>query len=178
MMKNRVVLSAFLAMALFWPVAAVLPRQMVFDLVNSIGIVFGFFVLWSYWPGVKASAFSDDGLNKANYLILGIGVTWVAMIARTLWLWIWRTLGEPEGGLDHILVGFIAWLVVVGGAFHLLAPRVLDGRVPRAGWQTLWCAMGAGLALGVLVASNDHIYDFLVNHFPTMMHRFNGVTFQ
>ena len=125
---------------------------MIFDLVNSIGIVFGAFVLWSYWPGVKASAFSDDGLNKANYLILGIGITWVAMIARTGWLWVWRTLGEPEGGLDHILVGFIAWLVVVGGAFHLLAPRVLDGRVPRAGWQTLWVAMAAGLVLGVIVA--------------------------
>lgn len=168
MMRNRVVLAALLAMALFWPVAIVLPRQMIFDLVNSIGIVFGGFVLWSYWPGVKASAFSDDGLNKANYLILGIGITWVAMIARTVWLWVWRTLGEPLGGLDHILVAFIAWLVVVGGAFHLLAPRVLDGRVPRAGWQTLWVAMGAGLVLGVLVASNDQLYDLLHSYYPNL----------
>jgi hypothetical protein len=151
MRRNQILISCLLAWLAFWPMAWMMPRLPLFDIINSLSVSIGIFVLWAYLPGVVAALRKGDDLDKAHFLILGIFITWIAMISRTNWLWGWRYLGEPEGGLDHVLVAFIAWLVVTGGVFHLLAPRVLDGNVPRAGWSALTMSILFGLVLGVIV---------------------------
>ena len=140
-----------LSWALFWPIAYFVPREYLFDVVNALGISLGGSVLFAYAPGVVDAIRRPDDLKKAHYLILGIVATWVAMVARTAYLWGWRWLGEPEGGLDATFVAFIGWLVISGGVLHLLAPKVLEGTVPRTGWFGLWVALVVGLVLGASI---------------------------
>jgi hypothetical protein len=152
MIRNRVFIVFTASLVLFWPLAWLIPIHALFDFVNALAVVLGLFVLTAYAPGVVRSIRSPpEGIGKAHYLILGIFVTWVAMVGRTAWLWWWRWQGEPQGGMDHPVVAFLAYLVVVGGALHLLAPRVLDGIVPRSGWGHLALAFMIGLVLGGVI---------------------------
>jgi CDP-diglyceride synthetase len=148
--RNKIIVWCIAAIVLFFPVAYFMPRMLVFDAVNAVGIVIGIYVLWAYFPGA-VKAINGDKLERVHFLVLGIIATWIAMIARTVYLWTWRYMGEPEGGLDHLSVAFIAFLIVVGGVFHLLAPRVLDGNVPRTSLSHLMWAisLGACLAFGI-----------------------------
>jgi hypothetical protein len=148
--RNRIIVWCIAALILFFPIAHFLPRMLVFDIVNAVGLVIGIYVLWAYSPGA-IKAINGDKLERVHFLVLGIIATWIAMICRTVYLWTWRYMGEPEGGLDHLSVAFIAFLICVGGVFHLLAPRVLDGNVPRTSLNHLvWAlCLGGCLAFGI-----------------------------
>src|SRR5215207_7521799 len=130
MHRNKVFIACAISWILFWPVGWFVPRLYLFDLVNALSVSFCVFVLWAYYPGIIAGPKEPGGFKRQHYLIFGIVATWIAMGSRTIWLWAWRYAGEPEGALDHLTMAFVAWLVVTGGAFHLVAPRVIDGKVP------------------------------------------------
>jgi hypothetical protein len=149
--NNKITASIFASIVLFWIIAPFVPRMHLFDLINALSFVLGLFVLYAYWPGVVEAYASRDELKRSHYLILGIVATWCAMIARTVWLWTWRFMEEPEGGLDHIGVAFIAYLIVVGGTLHLIAPKVLEGEVPRSSWATLTKGAIIGVTLGLVI---------------------------
>jgi hypothetical protein len=148
--RNKIIVWCIAAIALFFPAAYFLPRMLVFDFVNAVGVVIGFYVLWAYFPGA-IKAIREPTLERVHFLVLGIIATWIAMIGRTVYLWTWRYLGEPDGGLDHLSVAFIAFLIVIGGVFHLLAPRVLDGNVPRTSLAHLIWALCLGGCLALMI---------------------------
>ena len=153
MMRNNAVALCLWFLILFWPLAFVMPRELLFDGINALGVTLGIAVLWSYSAGVADAFRSSAHLQRGHYLVLGIFATWIAMISRTLWLWGWRWMGEPEFGLDHILVAFVAWLIIIGGILHLLSPRVIDGNVPRDGWYHLMGALATGAILWAIIAA-------------------------
>jgi hypothetical protein len=150
-LRNRIVAGIILAVIAFWVSAPFLPRIMLFDLVNAVGVTLGIFVFWAYAPGAWKAAKTSEGLDRVHYLILGIVSTWVAMVTRTVYIWVWRWRGEPDGGLDHIAVAFIAFLIIIGGVLHLIAPRVLDGIVPRTTVRHMVIALVIGILLGIII---------------------------
>lgn len=153
MMRNSAVVLCLWFLILFWPLALVMPRELLFDGINALGVTLGIAVLLSYAGGVVDAIKNSNRLQQGHYLVLGIFATWVAMIGRTAWLWGWRWMGEPQYGLDHILVAFVAWLIIVGGILHLLSPRVIDGNVPEDGWIHLMGALATGGVLWAVVVA-------------------------
>lgn len=151
MLRNSAGVICFVALVLFWPAALLLRREVLFDAINAFGVSLGLAVIVSYLPGLTDAFRSGRKLEKGHYLVLGILATWIAMVGRTSWLWVWRWMGEPAFGLDHVLMAFVAWLIVIGGILHLLSPRVIDGTVPREGWASLKIAVLAGGILWAVI---------------------------
>lgn len=151
-MRNKALAICILSWALFWPIAYFVPREYLFDVVDALSISLGGAVILAYIPGVIDALKRRQEISKAHYLVLGIVASWIAIEFRTGYLWGWRYLEEPLGGMDTLFVAWIAWLVISGGVLHLLAPKVLDGEVPRSGWFALWVALVVGLVLGASIA--------------------------
>lgn len=117
----------------FWIIAPFVPRLYLFDFVNAISVTYGLAVLKTYLPGAVLAirlAWRGVPLNQGHYLVLGVVATWLAMIGRTSYLQLWRSANEPAGGLDHLMMAFVAWLIVSGGALHRISPNVKEGIIP------------------------------------------------
>lgn len=158
MTNNRVVWLCMLSWVLFWPVALLTPRLYLFDYANAFGLTFGLAVLWRYGPEALLALLDmcrGKMLSRGQMLILGIETTWLAMVGRTMILWIWRWLGEKDGGLDGLNMAFVAWLIITGGAFHLAASAMPDDKkeLPRVTARLLKWAGVAGVLLGTGIAA-------------------------
>lgn len=151
MLRNKTVNVILLSWLLFWPIAWFVPRMALFDIINAMGMVLGLAVLVAYSPGLVETVRYPERMQKAHYLVLGIIATWIAMLVRSGILWTWRWYGEPPGWLDHWIMAFAAWLIVTGGALHLLAPGVIEGHIPRASFSHLGAALAIGITIGAVL---------------------------
>jgi hypothetical protein len=159
---SRIVLLCLLSWVVFWPVAIFSPRLYLFDFINAVGVTFGSSVLWRYGPAawVAIQGTFQRTLSRGHLLVLGIETTWLAMVLRTLILWVWRWYGEATGGLDGIDTAFAAWIIVTGGVFHLLASALPDADyveeppVPPIEGRILLWSLIAGVVLGALIAGS------------------------
>lgn len=157
MTNNRVVLATLLSWLLFFPAVGWLPLIYVLDIINALGFTFGTAVLFRYIPGgvwALRGVLRGKPIGRGSMLVLGIIQTWVAMVGRTLLIWRWRWLGEPDGGLDSIGMAVCAMLIIGGGACHLQAStmRSDNAQVPELSAKLLWSALVAGLVLGAGIA--------------------------
>lgn len=159
MTNNRVVAICFLSWALFWPLALLVPRLYFFDYINAFGLSFGVAVLWRYGPdallALKQALVDRQAIGRGQMLILGIETTWIAMVGRTVALWVWRWRGEPDGGLDGLDMAFVAWLIITGGAFHLAASAMPADQIqmPKMTARLLRLAAALGALLGTGIAA-------------------------
>lgn len=159
-MNNKAFFFCILSWVFFWVVAPFLNRPYVFDFVNACGLVVSAAVIFSYLPGVKAAYQNHENLEKAHYLILGVVATWSAIAIRLILLWIWRWQGEPAyDGMDSLVMAFSAWMLINGGSLHLLAPKVIDGDVPRSGWNYIFWTLAIGIGLGMAVVLFRYFFD-------------------
>lgn len=153
--RNRVVQGCAVAMALFVP-ALMLPGLYLFDLINALTVCLASSVVLAYWPGFKESARrlrEPGGIEPGHFLVLGIMITWLFVVFRTVWIAVWRSMGEPDGGLDHWVFALAAWCLFPGAILHLLSPKLLLGSVPRAGWAALLNAVALAIVLFIAMAS-------------------------
>lgn len=156
MTNNRIVIACMLSWLLFVPAVAA-PILYVLDFINALGFTLGMAVLWRYLPGgtwAVIHALRGETIGRGAMLILGIVQTWIAMVARTLAIWHWRWLGEPEGGLDSFWMAAAATLIIGGGACHLAASAMPDDcvEVPKLSARLLLGALVSGLVLGAAIA--------------------------
>jgi hypothetical protein len=152
MLRNRVIQVCLLVWAAFLPAAALLPRMYLFDLINALTTGIGGAIILAFWPGMRESIckLRRPGTAEAgHYLVLGLLVFTTIWVFRTDWIAIWRALGEPDRGLDHIVFALAAWCVFPAAVLLLLSPKLLRGSVPRAGWAMLWNAFGVSAFLFV-----------------------------
>jgi hypothetical protein len=148
MIRNRIALLILLAFLVYIPFAIFLPIRILFDVLNSFGFCIGLAVLIVYWKGiVDLISHPDASRAKAHFLVLGVFLSWIAVLMRTVALEWWRLLGSPLGGLDNLIMATAAFTIIIGGALHLVAPRVIEGMVPKSSWYHLGFALLAGLAL-------------------------------
>jgi hypothetical protein len=157
MTNNRVVAATLLSWLLFFPAAGWGPILYVLDVINALGLTFGAVVLWRYLPGAVwalRGALRRQPIGRGSMLVLGIVQTWIAMVGRTLLIWHWRWLGEPDGGLDSIGMAAVAWLIIGGGACHLQASTMKadDVQVPELSAKLQWSALVVGVVLGAGIA--------------------------
>lgn len=152
MLRNRVIQVCLLIWVAFVPAAAVLPRLYLFDLINALTTGIGGAVVVAFLPGMRESIRRlrrPGAVEAGHYLVLGLLIFTSMWVFRTDWIAIWRTLDEPERGLDHIVFAFAAWCVFPAAVLLLLSPKLLHGSVPRAGWTMLWNALGLAALLFV-----------------------------
>lgn len=157
MTNNRIVAATLLSWLLFFPAVGWLPLLYVLDGINALGLTYGLAVLWRYTPGAiwaLRGVLRRRPIGRGSMLVLGIEQTWLAMIGRTLLIWHWRWLKEPDAGLDSIPMAIVAWLIIGGGACHLQASTMKadNVQVPELSAQLQWSAIVAGLVLGAGIA--------------------------
>jgi len=137
--------------AAFWPIAWVLPRHNLFDLVNALTVAVAIGVLVAYAPAVRRSLMRND-LSGSHYLVLGIACTWAATSVRHVWNWAWRYMDKPDAMIDNPIVAFLIWVMFTGGALHLTARDAIDGHIPSRNWVWLGVVVAVALACAMLVA--------------------------
>lgn len=159
--NNSIVFVCLLLVAAFLPVYLALSHQSIpylLDFTNALGFTVGMPVLWRYTPGalfaIRQVLFHRQPLSKGPLLVLGIALTWAAMVMRTAIIWRWRYLGEPDLGLDNAGMALAAMLMVPGGACHLLASAMPTDNVqiPRLGASLLTGGLVSGVFLGAAIA--------------------------
>jgi hypothetical protein len=157
MTNNRVVAATLLSWLLFFPAVGWGPILYVLDIINALGLTFGAAVLWRYLPGALwalRGVLRKRPIGRGSMLVLGIVQTWIAMVGRTLLIWHWRWLGEPDGGLDSVGMAVVAWLIIGGGACHLQASTMKadNVQVPELSAKLQWSALVVGVVLGAGIA--------------------------
>lgn len=138
--------------ALFWVVAPYVPRLYLFDLLNALAIGVWIGVAVAYLPGIKA-AFERPfrELSSPQLLLLGIGISAVSIVGRTVWNWYWRYLGKPDDVIDHLGVAFFIYTVMIAGLCHLFAKdEPIKGEFPRRAWLRIGISVAVALAIGLL----------------------------
>jgi hypothetical protein len=159
--NNRFVAASLVLLALFWPLYFLMPQTAVpyiLDFINALGFTVGIPVLWRYGPGaglaIHKVLIKRCQLTKGPLLVLGIELTWFAMVLRTLLIWSWRYGLEPSGGLDNAGMAFAALLMIPGGSCHLLASAMPydNVQIPKLGASMLAGAIACGIALGTIIA--------------------------
>jgi hypothetical protein len=137
MFNNRALQICLVMWVVFWLIATEARREYMFDVVDSMALAIGLCVIASFIPGVRAAFKDHDRMNRAQFLVIGIILTWISLLSRMFWVWMWRTAGEPIGGLDASPFAFLAFIGVTGGVLHMISPGVVEGEVPRSGWNLL-----------------------------------------
>lgn len=157
MTNNRIVVATLLSWLLFFPAVGWLPLLYVLDIINALGLTYGLVVLVRYLPGAiwaLRGVLRGKPIGRGSMLVLGIVQTWLAMVGRTLLIWRWRWLGEPDGGLDSIGMAVVAYLILGGGACHLQASTMKadNVQVPELSARLQWSAVVVGVVVGLGIA--------------------------
>lgn len=157
MINNRIIIAIVLSWLLFVPSIIWTPLLYLLDFINAFGFTLGCAALWRYTPGAYWAmlyALRGHSLGRGSMLVLGIVQTWLAMILRTAAIWQWRWLGEPDGGLDSVMMAVAAYLIIGGGACHVQASTMKEDKVevPRLSAGLVGGSLIAGLLIGAGIA--------------------------
>lgn len=146
--RRRRVFVSVLALASFWPVAFVLERSHLFDIMNALAVAVGCCIVVTYL-GAALRAFREEVCTPGHLLVVGIVLAWSAVVTRLVMIWAWRVFDRPPALLDHVLLPFTVWLFVLGGALHLTARNATGSTIPRSNGIMLGIALASGTLLGV-----------------------------
>jgi hypothetical protein len=136
----------------FWVVEPFVEHhEYLFDVMNALSVSVGIGILIAYSEGIYESLVTKRPIG-GHWLILGIAVTWVASSVRQIWNWAWRWLDQPLWMINHPFVAFLVWVLVTGGALHLMSKNAIEGQIPRRNWLRLGWWVALGLSVGLIVA--------------------------
>ena len=147
--RQRLIVAA-IAVAIFWPVAFLLERNHLFDIVNGLAVAVGCGIVATY-SGAALRVFRDNVCTPGHLLVVGIVTAWLAVVVRLLMIWIWRFNGQPEALINHVLLAFAVWLFVLGGALHLTARNAIEDTIPKSNLITLGLAVASGTLIGLVM---------------------------
>lgn len=121
---------------LFLAVTLALPRQDLITLMNGLLFCVAAAVCVTFMRDTVRIIMLGD-VDREDYLLLGIVVSWASDVCIRAWVSVMRFLGRPESIVDHPMLGlFILWSII-GGALHLTAPNSFKGKVPAENWVKL-----------------------------------------
>lgn len=151
--RNPTIYIAFVVWCSFWPLAYLMSRPLLFDLVNALATSGAAGVLVGYRKGLaEALIVRPLDLRRGHLLILGIYCTWGPLIVQRIWAWAWRLLGKPVDMPDHVLVAWLIWIACSGAALHLRSTNAIEGRIPPPVDTRVGAWTAAGVALFFLVS--------------------------
>lgn len=140
--------------ALFIPMAYLLERQALFEVMDGIIISLGAGIVFSYGPAtLQRLSVPLREHETADLLIIGVFTGALGAGLSFGLLGAWRLAGQPD---DYIInwtvTAFPRWILVTSGAMLLTASNAIQGRVPpRSYLKTgVYIAAGVGLALAAI----------------------------
>lgn len=123
------------------------PARILTDTSNVVILCLSIAIIVSYAPGAWDAAHARP-VKNGDILAFGIWAAWLATGS-------WRIMNAAgfKFGMEWLFRSNAASLImsfaIIGGACHVLAPDVIDGRVPRRKWIKVGIIAGIGTALAM-----------------------------
>ncbi|GEL44188.1 hypothetical protein MEX01_47790 [Methylorubrum extorquens] len=96
--------------------------------------------------------------TKADFLIVGIWLSFLSHLAQTVYAAIYRLADAPQWLLNAEIVPVIVLLSMMAAVLHVAATGSIDGEVPRRSRIALGICVGAAvLMVGAIVATRPDI---------------------
>lgn len=131
-------------------VAFLMPRQDVITLMNGLLFCVAAAVCVTFTRDTVRIIMLGD-IDREDYLLLGIVVSWASDVCIRAWVSVMRFLGRPETIVDHPMLGlFILWSII-GGSLHLTAPNAFRGKVPTKNWVKLGITVLFGTTIAFML---------------------------
>jgi len=151
---NKIIVGCLLTIPAFWLVAPFVPRLYLFDLLNALSVCAGLSFLSVYLPGAVYTArmaYKRMSLNQGNILVLGIVCFGIGTILRTMYLQYWRSMDEPVGQLDGLIMAFAAWMILIGSLLHRISPKVEHSILPMPNRRGFANTIAFGIVLAIIL---------------------------
>lgn len=137
----------------FWASAAFTTYVQLNVLIQCVTMGVSVAVLTAYGK-FAFEAITERRPSREDHLLLGITLAWLGVFLRASFVLAWRAnlLGPPPTEvLESDWITSFNFMIFLGGVLHVTAPGSLDGRIPRRNLIILGAAIGAGVALAMLV---------------------------
>lgn len=147
------ILAGLLLVIAYFAVASVVPMDLL--MIPLTGASFGAALLVTlvYAPLFWQSTKKPDG--RVAVLAVGIGLLWASFLGTRAISAFLRAIGRPDLLLNHPLIGFMVFLGLLAGVFHVAAPGYPpEGFREKLGGRYRWLIVGfvvGGAALAVLL---------------------------
>jgi hypothetical protein len=146
----------------FIPFVYLLPRQELFEILNSIVFAISIGIVVSYAPGVWQGLRSPiEWLRSGDALQIGIAIGWLATGIVFGSLWLWRLTGKNDLFVDHGINAWSRWVLCTAGFMHLAAAGSIDGRVPTRAYLRAGILTAVGIIMGTIVIT--YFYPLPIN---------------
>ncbi len=114
-------------------------------------------VVWAY-AGDAWTAIRRKVPTKADYLILGIWLSFLSHLCQTIYATLYRLADAPQWLLNAEVVPWIVLLSMLAAMLHVCATGAVDGEVPRRSRIALGLGVGAAvLVVGAILATRPDI---------------------
>ncbi len=152
-LRNYLIAAFIGASAIFFIIAKLVPRLLLFDVVNPISAVLAIGLIVTVRRGVYA--FFRSSNNAAGILWFCIALFGLYVAIRHGWNAAWRHLGNPTWMQDHILVAyliFVSGFASVAGIAAYEDVEISGGRVPPRRWRRTVYLLLTAIVIGVIVS--------------------------
>jgi len=123
------------------------------EIFNILNLSLAVGVVVAYAPVVFNSIFSDRPLDRADWLGIGIFLSWFATIELRTYSIIWRWMDQPLWLTQSEILSYALFCQTTAAIFHLAAPGAINNRIPTRRWINIGIAVTlvviGALALGL-----------------------------
>lgn len=141
-----------LSMGVFVPLAWLFPRQELFEFSDLLIVAIAAGTAVGFHPVAwDALSMPVHRVSAGRVLVVGIVAASVAIVIIFGGLWLWRVYRKPDALIDHVVLGFSRWLLVVGWILAMLATGTRDEQLPSSSYRR------AGILVAAFVAASGTI---------------------
>ena len=149
-LKSPIVLSFVGLTVLYWVLAYLTEFENWIVFMNAILLLVAISVLIAYFKPI-CYAVATGKIDRIDYLIMGVVLSWLSTILNRLWSTIYRSTGQPSWMFESDVLGYFIWMAIIGGILHLAAPGAIDGKVPTKNWIRVGVAVSGGIGLAMVL---------------------------
>lgn len=150
-------LSALLLFAGYQTFNVFVPNADMIVATRILAAAFYSVVVYAY-AGDAWAAVRRPVPSKADFLILGIWLSFLSHLAQTVYAAIYRLADAPQWLLNAEVVPIIVLFSMIAAVLHVAATGSIDGEVPRRSRIALGLGVGvAVLLVGAVVATRPDI---------------------
>ena len=137
--------------ATFWPLAQIVPRDDLIDILSGVLIVVSLAVCVLYIQGAKDALWlKKRGIDNNDFVVFAVVIVFMTLAAHRISSWGWKLFGGGDiSFLSHIIWPFFLWSFSSAGFLLLIAPNFIINRVPNAKWQRVFVLIVLGAMLGL-----------------------------
>lgn len=106
-------------------------------------------VCFAYAPAVYDALVADRDLDRADWLSMGVFVSWAAIVLIRAWSIFWRFLGKPDALVNSDIIAYSLYMSLWAAVFHLAAPGAISDRVPARRWINIGIAVTVFLLFAI-----------------------------